>query len=170
MDWGLKILWESRWSSLVVYWVKDLVLLSLWCGFDPRPRNFCMPQTWLKKTPKQNSWETYRCTEFRRLCFFARKIKSRGWLPKAAVDWAIDKSVIKYKYSFRFSSLIFFHLPSSFPLSFPLITSANIYWASVTCQELCWLLTQSCLSELCFFFVLIVGAPRILSGSKKKES
>ena len=37
-------------SSLVAQWVKDPALsllwlwLQLWHGFDPWPRNFCMPQ------------------------------------------------------------------------------------------------------------------------------
>ena len=30
-------------SSLVVQGVKDLVVSLLWHGFDPWPRNFCMP-------------------------------------------------------------------------------------------------------------------------------
>ena len=34
--------------------IKDLVLSLLWCGFDPRPGNFCMPQARpKKKNPKQ---------------------------------------------------------------------------------------------------------------------
>ena len=38
---------ERVWSSLVA-WVKDLALSLLCCGFDPWPRNFCMPWAWPK--------------------------------------------------------------------------------------------------------------------------
>ena len=42
-------------SSLVAQQVKDLALSVqwpgslLWCGFDPWPRNFCMPWAWPHK-------------------------------------------------------------------------------------------------------------------------
>ena len=43
----------------MIQWVKDPELspmwpkLLLWCGFDPRPGNFHMPQVWLKKEKKE---------------------------------------------------------------------------------------------------------------------
>ena len=49
---------ESSGSSLVAQWVKDLALSPLWlrsllwCGFDPSPRNVCMPQLQPKKGKK----------------------------------------------------------------------------------------------------------------------
>ena len=45
--------------SLVVQWVKDLVVSLqwlgslLWHGFDPWPRNFCMPRVWPKNMVMQ---------------------------------------------------------------------------------------------------------------------
>ena len=39
-------------------WIEDLALSLLWlrsllwCGFDPWPRNYCMPQAWLKIKPR----------------------------------------------------------------------------------------------------------------------
>ena len=36
--------------------IKDLVLSLLWHGFNPWPRNFHMPQVWLKK--KKNVYLT----------------------------------------------------------------------------------------------------------------
>ena len=49
---------ESR-SSLVAQRVKDPVLSLqlfgslLWCGFDPRPGNFCMPWAWPPQKKKK---------------------------------------------------------------------------------------------------------------------
>lgn len=45
-------------------WVEDPVLsllsmgLLLWCGFSPRPQNFCMPQAQPKQTNKHNKRKT----------------------------------------------------------------------------------------------------------------
>ena len=53
-------------SSLVVQWVKDLVLprewlgLLLWHGFDPRPGNFCM--LWVQQKTKNPPYRrSFRC-------------------------------------------------------------------------------------------------------------
>ena len=40
---------NCSWSSLVVQQVKDLVLLLLWCGFDPWPGDMCILREWKKK-------------------------------------------------------------------------------------------------------------------------
>ena len=37
--------------------VKDSPLSLLWGGFDPRPRNFCMPQAWPKKERRKEGRE-----------------------------------------------------------------------------------------------------------------
>lgn len=87
-----------------------------------------------------------------RFHFPARKRKSRRWLLKVCCRLAMDKSIIKYKCSFDFSlPFFFFNLLSPLPLSFPLINSANIYWASITCQELCWVLTHKAALVNCDF-------------------
>ena len=36
-------------------WVKDLLLSLLWCGFNPWPRNFHMPQAQSKKKKESSS-------------------------------------------------------------------------------------------------------------------
>ena len=41
------------WNSLTAYQVHYLVLLVLWCGFDPEARNFCMLRTDKKKKKKK---------------------------------------------------------------------------------------------------------------------
>ena len=47
----------SSWSSLVAQWVKDLVLLSVQCGFSPGPGNFHMPRVQQKKKKKKKEEE-----------------------------------------------------------------------------------------------------------------
>ena len=51
MENGMEVPQKNR-SSLVAYWVKGLVSL-LWCGFDPWPRNLCMPLVQPKKKKKK---------------------------------------------------------------------------------------------------------------------
>ena len=57
---GIQFLMVSGWSSLVVQWVKELVLtllwlrLLLWRRFDPQPRNFRMARVWPKKEKNNN--------------------------------------------------------------------------------------------------------------------
>ena len=52
---------ESPGSSLVAQWVKDLVLLLLWLGFDPWPRNLCMlPEPPLLKKKRSRRIHTQR--------------------------------------------------------------------------------------------------------------
>ena len=40
-------------SSLVAQWVKNPMSSLLWCGFDPQPGDFCMPQAQPKKKKKK---------------------------------------------------------------------------------------------------------------------
>lgn len=57
---GASLKTQSGVSSLVAQWVNDLVLSLLWLGFDPCPRNFCMPWAQSKQTnqPKNPEFKT----------------------------------------------------------------------------------------------------------------
>ena len=70
-------------SSPVAQWVKDPVLLQLWCrlqlwwGFDPWPGIFHMLQVWSKKKKKKKEFQLW----FRELSTWCSPCEDAGWIP-----------------------------------------------------------------------------------------
>ena len=69
--WTLQPSGDNYRSSFVAQWVKNLALWLLqlwsllWCGFDPWPRNFCLPWGQPKRKKKQDNYKY--CTSFHRV-------------------------------------------------------------------------------------------------------
>ena len=78
----------------MIQWVKDPELspmwpkLLLWCGFDPRPGNFHMPQVWLKKEKKRK--------KKKKILFSTEKKKKQGFFLRGG-GWGCTCTIWKFQ-------------------------------------------------------------------------